>query len=141
VQEDADCVGLSVLSGAHLTLFARVTELLRERGAEDIVVFGGGIIPEDDIPLLLEAGVAKVFTPGRDDDVDRRVGARARRRAGGAVRPLSTCSGRRPRALDPWLPSPTVPRNARRRDRTPCGSHGVPGEGALRQARRARAPR
>ena len=64
VQEDADCVGLSVLSGAHLTLFTRVTELLRERGAEDIVVFGGGIIPEDDIPVLLEAGVAKVFTPG-----------------------------------------------------------------------------
>ena len=64
VQEDADCVGLSVLSGAHLTLFARVTELLRERGAEDIVVFGGGIIPEDDIPVLLDAGVAKVFTPG-----------------------------------------------------------------------------
>ena len=64
VQEDADCIGLSVLSGAHLTLFARVTHLLRERGADDIVVFGGGIIPEDDIPTLLEAGVAKVFTPG-----------------------------------------------------------------------------
>jgi len=64
VQEDADCVGLSVLSGAHLTLFARVCELLRERGAEDIVVFGGGIIPEDDIPRLHEMGVAKVFTPG-----------------------------------------------------------------------------
>ena len=64
IQEDADAVGLSVLSGAHLTLFARVTELLRERGADDIVVFGGGIIPQDDIPLLLEAGVAQVFTPG-----------------------------------------------------------------------------
>jgi methylmalonyl-CoA mutase C-terminal domain/subunit len=64
VQEDADCIGLSVLSGAHLTLFQRVVELLRARGAEDIVVFGGGIIPEDDIPVLLEAGVAKVFTPG-----------------------------------------------------------------------------
>ena len=56
VQEDADCIGLSVLSGAHLTLFPRVVELLRERGAEDVVVFGGGIIPEDDIPVLREAG-------------------------------------------------------------------------------------
>ena len=64
VQEDADCIGLSILSGAHLTLFPRVVELLRSRGAEDVVVFGGGIVPEDDIPLLLEAGVAQVFTPG-----------------------------------------------------------------------------
>ena len=64
VQEDADCVGLSVLSGAHMTLFARVRELLDARGAGDVVVFGGGIIPEDDIPLLTELGVAKVFTPG-----------------------------------------------------------------------------
>jgi methylmalonyl-CoA mutase, C-terminal domain len=64
VQEDADCIGLSVLSGAHLTLFPRVVELLRQRGAEDVVVFGGGIIPEDDIPVLRAAGVAQVFTPG-----------------------------------------------------------------------------
>ncbi len=64
VQEDADCVGLSVLSGAHLTLFKRVMELLRARGADDVVVFGGGIIPSDDIPLLREMGVATVFTPG-----------------------------------------------------------------------------
>lgn len=64
VQEDADCVGLSVLSGAHLTLFKRVMELLRAQGADDVVVFGGGIIPEDDIPLLREMGVATVFTPG-----------------------------------------------------------------------------
>ena len=64
VQEDADCIGLSVLSGAHLTLFPRVVELLRQRGAEDVVVFGGGIIPEDDIAVLREAGVAQVFTPG-----------------------------------------------------------------------------
>ena len=64
VQEDADCVGLSVLSGAHLTLFQRVMDLLRERGADDVVVFGGGIIPEDDIPLLRDMGVATVFTPG-----------------------------------------------------------------------------
>ena len=64
IQEDADCIGLSVLSGAHLTLFARVMALLTERGAGDVVVFGGGIIPEDDIPELLALGVAKVFTPG-----------------------------------------------------------------------------
>jgi len=64
IQEDADVVGLSVLSGAHLTLFARVVELLRERDAADIIVFGGGIIPEDDIPELEALGVAKIFTPG-----------------------------------------------------------------------------
>jgi methylmalonyl-CoA mutase C-terminal domain/subunit len=64
IQEDADAVGLSVLSGAHMTLFAKVIELLRERDAEDIVVFGGGIIPEADIPELSALGVAKVFTPG-----------------------------------------------------------------------------
>ena len=64
VQEDADCVGLSVLSGAHLTLFQRVMDLLKDRDASDVVVFGGGIIPEDDIPLLKDMGVATVFTPG-----------------------------------------------------------------------------
>lgn len=64
IQEDADAVGLSVLSGAHMTLFAKVAELLVERDAKDIVVFGGGIIPADDIPELSKLGVAKVFTPG-----------------------------------------------------------------------------
>jgi methylmalonyl-CoA mutase, C-terminal domain len=64
IQEDADAVGLSVLSGAHMTLFRRVVELLRERDAADIVVFGGGIIPEEDIPELARLGVPKVFTPG-----------------------------------------------------------------------------
>jgi len=64
IQEDADVVGLSVLSGAHMTLFKRVIELLKERDAEDIVVFGGGIIPEADIPELEQIGVAKIFTPG-----------------------------------------------------------------------------
>lgn len=64
IQEDADAVGLSVLSGAHMTLFRRVIELLGEREARDIVVFGGGIIPEADIPELERLGVAKVFTPG-----------------------------------------------------------------------------
>jgi methylmalonyl-CoA mutase, C-terminal domain len=64
IQEDADLVGLSVLSGAHMTLFRRLVELLRERDAADIRVFGGGIIPDEDIPMLEELGVAKVFTPG-----------------------------------------------------------------------------
>ena len=64
IQEDADAVGLSVLSGAHLTLFARVIELLREREAADIVVFGGGIVPARDLPELAAMGVAKIFTPG-----------------------------------------------------------------------------
>ena len=64
IQEDAHAVGLSVLSGAHMTLFRRVIELLRERGADDIIVFGGGIIPDADIPELERMGVAKIFTPG-----------------------------------------------------------------------------
>lgn len=64
VQEDADAIGLSVLSGAHMTLFAAVLDRLAERDASDIVVFGGGIVPEEDIPLLQERGVAKIFTPG-----------------------------------------------------------------------------
>jgi methylmalonyl-CoA mutase, C-terminal domain len=64
LQEDADVIGLSILSGAHMTLFPRVVELLRERDAEDVVVFGGGIIPEEDIAKLTEMGVAKIFTPG-----------------------------------------------------------------------------
>jgi len=64
IQEDADAVGLSVLSGAHMTLFRRVVEMLAERGANDIVVFGGGIIPDADLPELERLGVAKIFTPG-----------------------------------------------------------------------------
>jgi methylmalonyl-CoA mutase, C-terminal domain len=64
VQEDADAVGLSVLSGAHMTLFARLAELLRERGIDDVVVFGGGIIPDEDVPELERLGVARIFTPG-----------------------------------------------------------------------------
>jgi methylmalonyl-CoA mutase C-terminal domain/subunit len=64
IQEDADAVGLSCHSGAHMTLFPRVVSLLRERGAGDVLVFAGGIIPRDDIPKLAEAGVERVFTPG-----------------------------------------------------------------------------
>lgn len=64
VQEDVDAIGLSILSGAHNTLFPKVVRLLKEQGAEDIVVFGGGIIPDEDIAGLTQAGVAKLFTPG-----------------------------------------------------------------------------
>lgn len=64
VQEDVDLIGLSCLSGAHRILFPRVVELLRDKGADDITVIGGGIIPEQDIPLLREAGIQAVFTPG-----------------------------------------------------------------------------
>ena len=64
IQEDADAVGLSCHSGAHMTLFPRVVALLRERGASDVLVFGGGIIPAGDIPKLEAAGVERIFTPG-----------------------------------------------------------------------------
>jgi isobutyryl-CoA mutase small subunit len=64
IQEDADAVGLSCHSGAHMTLFPKVVQQLRDRGAGDIVVFGGGIIPADDIPTLQAEGIEKVFTPG-----------------------------------------------------------------------------
>ena len=64
VQEDADAVGLSLLSGAHMTLFPKVIEQLKEKGADDVLVFGGGIIPDADIPKLKEMGAAAIFTPG-----------------------------------------------------------------------------
>lgn len=64
IQEDADVIALSVLSGAHMTIFTKVIELLKEEGVEDILVTGGGIIPEDDITKLEEIGVGKLFTPG-----------------------------------------------------------------------------
>jgi methylmalonyl-CoA mutase C-terminal domain/subunit len=70
IQEDVDGVGISILSGAHMTLFPEILRLLREKGAEDIVVFGGGIIPDDDVEALSKMGVEKVFTPGTSlDDV------------------------------------------------------------------------
>ena len=64
IQEDADAVGLSCHSGAHMTLFPKVVQLLREQGAGDVLVFGGGIIPKEDIPRLAEDGIEKIFTPG-----------------------------------------------------------------------------
>jgi methylmalonyl-CoA mutase C-terminal domain/subunit len=74
IQEDVDGIGISLLSGAHMTLFPEILRLLRERGADDIVVFGGGIIPEADVALLEQMGVDKVFTPGTSlDDAVRYV--------------------------------------------------------------------
>jgi methylmalonyl-CoA mutase C-terminal domain/subunit len=64
IQEDVDVIGVSSLAGAHMYLFPRIIELLKEQGAEDIPVFGGGIIPEDDIPVLKKAGIREIFTPG-----------------------------------------------------------------------------
>jgi len=68
VQEDADAVGLSILSGAHMTLVPRVVETLREQGADDVVVTVGGTIPADDVPELKKLGIAEVFTPGASTD-------------------------------------------------------------------------
>jgi methylmalonyl-CoA mutase, C-terminal domain len=68
VQEDADAVGLSILSGAHMTLVPRVVEMLREQGADDVVVTVGGTIPADDVPELKKLGIAEVFTPGASTD-------------------------------------------------------------------------
>ena len=64
VQEDVDGVGLSIMSGAHMTLFPAVIDALKARGADDVVIFGGGIIPDDDLPELTKLGVAKIFKPG-----------------------------------------------------------------------------
>jgi len=70
LQEDVDAVGLSILSGAHLTLLPRVAACLRERGLEDVLIFAGGIIPDEDVPKLKEAGIAEIFTPGSKlDDI------------------------------------------------------------------------
>lgn len=66
IQEDVDAIGLSILSGAHMTLFPGVLNLLKQKGAENIILFGGGIIPEEDIEELNKMGVGKLFTPGTD---------------------------------------------------------------------------
>ena len=82
IQEDVDGIGISLLSGAHMTLFPEIIRLLKERGAEDIVVFGGGIIPDSDVEALEKIGIDKVFTPGTSLDeavsyVKERFGAKA----------------------------------------------------------------
>lgn len=82
IQEDVDAVSLSILSGAHNTLFPRVIEILKEKGAPEMPVFGGGIIPEDDIPGLMAAGVKKIFTPGTStEDINTWVKANIHPRA------------------------------------------------------------
>jgi len=82
VQEDVDAIGLSILSGAHMTLFPRVVELARESGLSDVIIFGGGIIPDEDIPKLKAAGVTEVFTPGaRMEDIVTFIRKRAGRSA------------------------------------------------------------
>ncbi|OYT73813.1 MAG: methylmalonyl-CoA mutase [Chloracidobacterium sp. CP2_5A] len=80
VQEDVDAIGVSILSGAHMTLFPRILELMREQGLDDVPLFGGGIIPDEDIPKLKAAGVDEIFTPGATMDaiidyINRRAGA------------------------------------------------------------------
>ena len=114
LQEDAHAIGLSVLSGAHMTLFARVLQLLEESDSRDIVVFGGGIIPDADIAPLKELGVAEVFTPGTSTSaivewVTSHVTAStgALRRVSGAIRPADTVS-------------------------KPTGHHGSPAHAAMR---------
>jgi methylmalonyl-CoA mutase, C-terminal domain len=69
IQEDVDVIGLSLLSGAHMTLFIDVVDMLREKGLEDIIIIAGGIVPEDDIPLLKKAGISGVFGPGTPVEV------------------------------------------------------------------------
>jgi methylmalonyl-CoA mutase, C-terminal domain len=92
LQEDADAIGLSILSGAHMTQFRRVLELLAEQGATDIVVFGGGIIPDEDIAELKRMGVARIFTPGAPtteivDWVHNTLGERATSAPSGSAAP------------------------------------------------------
>ena len=83
LQEDVDVVGLSILSGAHMTLLPRITALLREQGLDDVLVTAGGIIPDDDVAALKEAGVAEVFGPGTTiGAVAAYLRANVRRRAG-----------------------------------------------------------
>ena len=82
LQEDVDIIGLSILSGAHMTIFPRVRELMHEKGMDDVLLFGGGIIPEDDIPKLKERGVSAVFLPGTStEDITKYIRENVRPRA------------------------------------------------------------
>ena len=90
IQEDVDAIGMSIMSGAHMTLFPAVIDALKQRGAGDVVVFGGGIVPKDDLPKLTQMGVAKIFTPGAStneivDWVERALGPRVDAPSGAAA--------------------------------------------------------
>jgi len=86
-QEDVDIVGLSILSGAHMTIFPRVRQLMKDRGLDDVLLFGGGIIPEEDIPRLKELGVSAVFLPGTSTgDIIRFIQDNVKDREGGERR-------------------------------------------------------
>src|SRR5262249_58089512 len=98
VQEDVDAIGLSIMSGAHMTLFPAVLELLKESKASDIDVFGGGIIPDDDIPRLKDLGVSEIFTPGSStQDIVQWIRQNIQPRAGPArALPASTATSAAP---------------------------------------------
>jgi methylmalonyl-CoA mutase, C-terminal domain len=82
IQEDVDAIGVSIMSGAHMTLFPAIIDLLKQKGAGDIRIFGGGIIPDDDLPKLEEIGVSRIFTPGTStEDIIAWVGEEIRPRA------------------------------------------------------------
>ena len=102
LQEDADAVGLSLLSGAHLTLFPRVIDELRDRGLDDVLVFGGGVIPDADARTLRELGVGEVFGPGSSLQRDQLV-ARARARSRGPKKPSDAVK----EETSPWTCSST----------------------------------
>ena len=123
MQEDVDAIGLSILSGAHMTLFPAVMRLMREKGGDDIAIFGGGIIPEEDIATLKQAGRARDLHAGRDHRGDRRVGARQRpRRAAERTRatPAASSDARRPRAVDARMRARCGAARRRRSSSTPA---------------------
>ena len=120
IQEDADAVGISILSGAHMTLVPRILDLLRENGAEDVLVVVGGTIPAEDVDELKAQGVAAVFTPGRADERDRRLPARRRYLSSSLSTPIA----------------PAAPSRARRRV-AGCGPVQTPHPVARQRRRRA----
>ena len=124
VQEAVDAVGLSIMSGAHMTLFPAVIDALKARGAGDVLVFGGGIVPKEDLPKLQKTGVAKIFKPGATTQRDHRLGRdQHSTEARGRMRRLAI-------AIALWLPRCSAPASARRRR----------GDGQARAGSVARAP-
>ena len=119
IQEDADAIGLSILSGAHMTQFARVLELLADRGASDIVVFGGGIVPEQDITELQRMGVARIFTPGAST---HEIVAWVHANLGGQPHPSPRAADRLPAARQARMGSAGRARPACSADRIPAAT-------------------